>query len=114
MNHEPAEMEAMLLSDISPRPSVSSPSVSSEEAEDLELNSKGAIDHTDSALEYRTPASVKYTWLCGHLGFGMLLTISNKYVLNMVDTHHQSLLLWSESRLKEKLIVRYSFRVLGS
>lgn len=61
----------------------SSPQVSISTAlEDLEANTKDAIDTSPVGLQ--TPIAVKYGWLCALLLFGMLLTVHNKFILEIV------------------------------
>lgn len=78
--NEDVELGMKLLSDLSPRDSISS-SVSG----DLEANKKNFIDQNDLELDNQPSTRVKYTWLLALLVFGMLLTIHNKYILAMVN-----------------------------
>ncbi|KAJ5088056.1 Drug/metabolite transporter [Penicillium angulare] len=73
---EEQNAEMKLMSNVSPRNSVSSRS-----DDDLEALNKEADIQAPLEVEYKTPPSVKYAWLCALLVLGMLLTIHNKIIL---------------------------------
>lgn len=79
-----AEVEMRLLSESSPRSSLSS----TLDTGDLEANRPDTPKHRPVEVEpeYQTPARIKYAWLSSYMVLAMAMPVHNKFILEKVST----------------------------